>query len=499
MNRRDRRKGQAKPLASAKAVQPTQAAPIVVEKKPDTVTVRTAAISLVMPQAVWNGRLAHPDPVLRQFGGPYGIAFYRLMMQENLGLSADCSQYEDRTNAIDRVIRPGDPDSDMSIEMAKAATKIFSRIPSSNIVNLWLLRARWYGLASIGKAGWKKDPETGLLAPFDVYNIDPWRWRFGPNFEPYLLTARRPWDGEPIPLRSVFFARWGSNFHPYGESDLRDVYLSAWYMQRVTEFLLHSIEVLGRPIPWIEVADTLEGEEFDGFEKGIASQYKYYVITRTPGATTGTTFPNSSVLANGSAGKSELEFVRYHAGLVSRKILGTQQTQDKVGGSRALETTRMEIAHDKTPPASQLIDQAWTEGWLNDIGLINWPNQPRQFWPVMDSGASDLNAEPLTGSQMVALGNLAEQLRLKQVTKTWAVTMLVRAKFKRTEAEAMVASMLDPKSGLSKELSRGDASQSVAALTAAEESASASHALKEVAGEVTALMAQLAGKEATAA
>lgn len=457
MNRRQRRALQfaaGQPSVSAEAAKPIQTAPVV-EEEPNTVVVRTAAVSMVLPTQVWQGRLTNPDAVLRQFGGQYGIAFYRLMMQQNLGLSADCSQWEDRTNAEDPVIRAGDPDSEISRQMAKDCTRAYKRIPSSNIVNLWILRARWYGLGSFGKAGWKKVGD--VLAPLDVYNIDPWRWKFGPNFEPYLLTGKNQYNGDRtddrgVPWeRSVFFARWGSLFTAYGESDLRDVYLSCWYTQNVQEMLLQSIERLGRPIPWIEVGDGMSNEEFTAFEAAIALQYEHYVITQTPNAHTQTTFPNITAVANGGIGKSEQDFIRYHAGLISRKILGSQQTQDKVGGSRALEETRLSIANDKTPPGLQLRDQAWTEGWLNDISLVNWPNQPREMWPVMDSDRGDHDAEPLSGAQLVALAQVAEQLRLKQITKTWAIKILVRERFRRLEAEEMVESMTDPKAGLSEE------------------------------------------------
>lgn len=439
--------------AAAATFGTSEAKPIepIVEKKPDKVTIRTAAVSMVIPHAVWNGRLQHPDPVLRQFGGPYGMAFYRLMLQQDLSLSADCSQWEDRINAIDRVIKPGDPESDLSEQMAKDCRSVFRRLQNVNIINLWMLRCRWYGVTAIGKAGWKKDPGTGLYAPFDLYNIDPWRWKFGPNFEPYLLTQRNPWQGEPIPARSVHFSRWGSLFTAYGESDLRDVYLSCWYRQTVVELLLQSIEVLGRPIPWIEVGDSLQGAEFDDFETGIAKQYKFYVITRTPNARTSTTFPNLTAIANGGVGRSEIEFLRYHDGLIQRKILGSQQTQDKTGGSRALEESRIGIANDKTPPGSQLVDHSWTDGYLEDISLANWATQPRELWPVMDSDAGDIGKERLTGPQIVATATVANQLRLKQVTSKWAIETLVMAGFDRPKAAEMVASMLDPKAGLSKE------------------------------------------------
>jgi hypothetical protein len=420
-----------------------------VERKPETTEVRTAAVSIVMPYAVWNGRLQHPDPVLRQFGQHYGVAFYRLMLQQNLSLSADCEQWEDRINSIDLRIRPGD-DSSMAETLAKDARAAFRKLNDVHIINTWIIRCKWYGVSSIGKAGWRKDPETGLLAPFDLYNIDPWRWKFGPNFEPYLLTQKNLYAGEPIPPRSVMFARWGSNFTAYGESVLRDVYLSCWYVQTVTELLMHSIEVLGRPIPWIEVGDQLQGDDFDTFEAGIKADYKYYVITRTPNAQTQTTFPNATVLANGGAGASELAFIRYHDGLIQRKIFGTQQTQDKTSGSRAMETVRDAIAEDKTPPAAQMRDQVWTNGYLEDIGLVNYPNQPRQMWPVMDSDV-DTGRERLTGPQIIAMLSVSDKLRMNQVTREWAVELLVRSEFDRTKAEMMVDSMLDPKSGLSKE------------------------------------------------
>lgn len=442
------------PLIGSNEAKPIRVAPVT-ETAPDKkVVIRTAAVSMVMPYAVYNGRLTHPDPVLRQFGGQYGMAYYRLMMQENLGLSADCSQWEDRVNATDLIIRPGDPESEMSVEMARDARRIHRQLQNTNIVNLWITRCRWYGVTAIGKAGWKKDPETGLLAPFDLYNIDPWRFKFGPNFEPFLLTDRSLSQGVPISPRSVFFARWGSSFTAYGESDLRDIYLSCWYTQNVTEMMLHSIEVFGRPIPWIEVGDSLQGPEFDAFEDDIALQYKYYVITRTPNAKTSTTFPNMGALANGAVGRSELEFIRYHAGLISRKILGTQQTQDKVGGSRALEDTRMEIAGDKTPPAAEMRDKVWTEGYLNDISAVNWGNQPRRLWPIMESTVAD--ADSLTAGQIDALARVGDQLRMNQVSETWAIEMLIRSGFKEAKAERMVKSIVDSKT-LSREPTKGEA------------------------------------------
>jgi hypothetical protein len=355
-------------------------------------------------------------------------------------------------NAIDRRIKPGVKNDSMSEQMAADCRSIFRRLQGTNIVNLWILRSRWYGFSAIGKAGWVKDEATGIFAPFDVYNIDPWHIIFSPNGEPSLRSVLGGYNGIPIPSGALYFPRWGSLFSPYGESDLRDVYLAAWYIQTVEELLLHSLEVGGRPIPWIEVGDQLQGDEFDKFEAGIKADYKYYVITRTPGAArqTAVTFPNMGMLANGGAGKSETEFIRYYHGLQSRKILGTQQTQDKTGGSRALEDTRMEIAHDKTPPASQLLDATWTQMYLDAIGMVNWPSQKRVLWPVMDSSAG-IGEKILDGRSMQAISAIAEQLRLKHITDTWALHLLRNAGFDDDEAQEMVDSMTDPEADLSRD------------------------------------------------
>lgn len=478
---------------ASSSVAPVQTPPIV-ETAPEPKVLRTAAVSICLPNSVYNGRLANPDPVLRQFGGAYQIAFYRLMPQQNLALSADMSQYEDRVNAIDSVIRPGDPDSEESIRLAQDVTRVFRRVPGTNIINLWILRARWYGLCSIGMAGWVKDAETGLVAPMDVYNIEPWRWKFGPNFEAYLLTAKRPLDGELVADGSVGFARWGSLFTAYGESDLRDVYLSAWYMQNVQEMLLQSIEILGRPVPWIEVGDQLQGTEFDNFEAGIARQYRYYVITRTPGGKTSSKLINENILANGGAGRSELEFIRHHEGLISRKILGTQQTQDKTGGSRALESTRMEIAQDKTPPGRQFIDEWWTRHWIAAIGMRNFPKVDRRLWPVMDSGAAERGEEALNGAQMLALDSLSERLRLNLVTREWAVEMLVKSKFKRERAEKMVQSILD-----SKTISRAPVDAKGATVGEQVSAASAMESVAKASSEFVASMKETQARLAEAA
>ena len=435
--------------------------PAVVDQAPlikqngKTVEIRTASVAMVAPAAIWNGRLAHPSDVIRQRAGWRRTKFYRVMLEQNLRLSSDCAQWEDRVNANDLLIRPGDPDEEISRQMARDAKSYVERLPNIHAINTWMVRPRWYGFTSFGVAGWRKDDATGLLLPFDIYNIDPWLWEFGPNFEPYLITQNgfvssrfdasgRPWE------ESVFFCRWGSNYTGYGQSDLDDVYLDCWTIEKVTEILLESIQRLSQPIVWIEVGSAFEGKEekeFDEFEAGVKRQYgEHYVILKTPDAPNNVTIPNLNVLANSAVGGSELGYLRYLDGRIQSRIHGTQQTQDQTSGSRSLETERLGVAGDKTPPGLQVRDQGWNLGVLARIGAVNYPNQPRQLWPVADCAAAD--AERLTGPQIIALRAVEEDIRLNNTTPEWAMATLELAGFRSRRAEKMVESMFSKFGGV---------------------------------------------------
>jgi len=398
-----------------------------------------------MPYAVYNGRLRHPDPVVQQFGGPKGPAIYRMMQQENLALSGACSQYEDRVNKAEQRVRPGIKGDAESEEMARLAAGAFDQLPNPNIITLWLIRAKWYGFMPIGVAGWEK--RNGVLAPFDLHNVDPWHFRFGPNFEPYLIT-QTDYYGKPVPEGAFFFARWGSLFTAYGESDLRDVYLECWFRQNLRDLMLMSIEQGARMMPVYLLPDGMSEDEFNLFERKIAEKFKQYILIKSSTVSKPEIInSNQAIIANKAAGGSELEAIRYIDGLVDAKVLGTQQTKDKTSGSRAQEEVRLEIANDKIFPALEFVNKAWTAGYLDRISMANWPTRDRAKWPVMKSVYAPQNMTPQAAAAVLAIAN---QVRLKQITKLFAVHMLIRlGHFDADEADEMLDSMLDPKAGLS--------------------------------------------------
>lgn len=411
---------------------------------PDLVA-RCAAVSVVMPWAVYNGRLAPPDPIQRQFGGWRGPAIYRSMQQENLALSGACSQYEDRVNKAEQRVRPGIKGDKESEEMARLAAGAFDQLLNPNIITLWLIRAKWYGFTPIGVAGWEK--RNGIFAPFDLYNVDPWHFRFGPNFEPYLLT-QTDYMGKPVPDGAFFFARWGSLFTAYGESDLRDTYPECWIRQNLRDLMLVSIEQGASMMPMFLLPESMDETEFNTFERELAAKFKQYILFKSSTVSKPERLdPNQTIIANKAAGGSELEAIRYIDGLVDAKILGTQQTKDKTSGSRAQEEVRLEIANDKIFPALQFVNKAWTRGYLDRISMANWATRDRAKWPVMQSIYAPQN---MTADIAALVLQLGQQLRMKQITRLFAAHYLIRTgNFDSDEAEGMVDSMLDPEAGLS--------------------------------------------------
>lgn len=397
---------------------------------------RAIDIMVVSPTSTHAGRLENQDPVLKQHGGWEGILLYPRMFRQFPTLAGVCHLAADKDCAIDRSIKAGDDSEGKSRELADLSVKLYRKIRDLHILNKKMAMGRFFGFAATGLSDWRVDEETGLLAPHDLYDIPQQFVKFGPSGEPFALTAKEPYHGEPIPEESVFFYRWGSRFSPYGEGDLQDVYLTTWYIKQVRQFGMQALEILGRPIPWVEVPMSIVGDEFDQMEAGLRRQYKYFVITRTNSNQTRVTFPTINVLANGAAGRSELEYIRFLYGEIYIRILGVQMTQDTSGGSRALESARLEVIGDKTPPASQARDQAWTDGWLHRVWAMNAPSVPRALWPRFDSDTS--GGVSLNGAQITAVVTVGSMLALNQMSAVFAERTLQAAGIPAAWAADMV-------------------------------------------------------------
>lgn len=400
-------------------------------------TERRATLGLLESATVSDGRIENPDAVLKSFGSWEGLAFYARMARQYPFLVGICMQWISRINAIDRAVKPGDANDPTSVEMARDVRKLYARIRGKEILNQKFLWGRYYGIAPAEQV-WSKDDRTGLLAPLDIYDLPPWAFKFGPDGEVYLLTAKSPTKGElqADADRKFLFFRWGSLYTPYGEGDFRYAYLPTWYIQQVLRFGLQAIERYGRPIPWYRYWRNRPTEEVTAIKASLKAQFGFYAATPQEAQQESLEFPALSVVANGTAGRAEIEFVRFMEGWCYVALLGTQQTQDKVGGSRALEDTRREISNDQTPPGSQALDALWTK-WADQIGEVNWPNQPRELWPVFESDDDSDN----TNINLSAVTDLGRALVAKYLPAAWVEHELVLAGASEQRAHEMVNSI----------------------------------------------------------
>jgi hypothetical protein len=400
-------------------------------------------ISRFSSSVILNDRVENPDEVVKQFGGWEGLSFFARMLRQFPFLVGICMQWIAAINSIDRAIKAGEPGDDQSEQLAKDARYLYSRVNGKETINEHLLWGKFYGFSPVEKV-WTKDDATGLLAPLKLYDLKPWQIKFKTDGTPCVLTSKEPNLGEPVtdPRKFMIF-RWGSLHTGYGEGVLKYAYMPTWYIQQVLRFGVQAIERFGRPVPWVRYWRNLDPAEKTALQSSLAAQFKHYVMTPSDDPKTDVQFPAINITANGMAGKAEQDFCRYMEGWCYVALNLTQQTQDKTGGSRALESTRREIAMDQTPPGSQALDNVWTRQWLDEIGEVNYPSVPRSKWPKFDSDVDA--ADYIDGSALAAIGDISARLVSKQMTETWAIEELVRGGFPRMKAIEMVKSVASDK------------------------------------------------------
>ena len=409
-------------------------------------------VGMISPSVVRDGRVENPDEVIKQFGSWEGLAFYARMLRQFPFLYGICAKSVAAVTAIDRDIKPGDPNNELSVQMAADARRLWSRVRGKETILQHLLWGKYYGFSAVEKV-WSKDAHTQLLAPLDLYDLPQWLFKFGPNGETFVLSAKDQSQGEFVPdadARFLFF-RWGSRYTPYGSGVLQYAYLPTWYIQQVLRFGLQAIERFGRPIPWVRYWRGIDPDDKNDIEKSLAAQFKNYVMTPQDTNLTELEFPAQSVTAAGAAGRAEIEFIRFMQGwAVNAMNLAPMAQQDRSGGAYAAEQVRENIAQDQTPPASQALDATLTEGWLDPVSEQNWRTQPRALWPYFDSDTSEVAQMGLNGAQVSAVVVIGEKLSTNTITATYAEEALAATGIPRVRAAKMVASMVAERDTLAK-------------------------------------------------
>lgn len=390
--------------------------------------------------ASMDGMIENPDEVLSSFGTWDGIGFYDRMLRQFTTLYAACQQRIDRVP--ERKIVAGDPSNEASLAMARDAQRIWQLLPNRELIQRKLLHGMFYGFAAAEKV-YGRDPGTGLLGPIKLYDQPSRNFKFDEEGNADFLGRLSLTHGETVSPSQMMFFRWGSSWTPYGEGELKFVYVATWMIQTILDFGLQALEELGRPLPVYHVPSGMDPEERNELENAVSKNHKFYVMVPTSDQKVSVEFPGISVTAGGAAGRAEFEAVRYLDGWIQRAILGTQQTQDRSGGSRALEEVRTSIVDDKTRQASDTLDACLTEQWLNDFGSLNWPNQPREMWPVFATDAEAGQTQSLNGIQASTAANLLLRLTAKHITASAAEQLITALGVTKTQANEMVSSTID--------------------------------------------------------
>ncbi|HUF09470.1 MAG TPA: hypothetical protein VMO47_09130 [Rhodothermales bacterium] len=402
---------------------------------------RIYSLPRLQPTTILGHWMENPDEVLKQFGQWEGIGFYFRMLRQFAFLGGPINQRIDEVVAADRLIVPGDKNSATSVQMAADARRVWAKVRGKGLILRKLLMAMFVGYHPVEKV-WDIDTETGLLAPLGLFDVPPVNVRFGPNGEEFFLAMNRP-RGELIPARKVFYSRWGSMWTPYGEGELKDVYLVTWYLQQLIRFGLEAIEQLGRPIPIIYIPRGSTKEEIDEYEQAVAAQYKFYLTMPSDETRVKVEFAGANIAAGGAAGRSEMEWCRYLETHAYVRLLNTAQTQDRGGaGNGKLEEVRNDVKNLKTPSASDALDEWLNDGWMRDLSEVNWGDQPEQMWPRFESDAAEIGAG-LVGVQAANATNTLLRYRAGHLTAEAATGIIASLGVPDSRAERWVQSITD--------------------------------------------------------
>jgi len=335
-------------------------------------------------QAYFN-RLHNPDPTLARFAGGEGFGLYYRIRRQITSIGGLVGQLVDGVMKRRPVVIAGDLSSEESVRVADDVRQIWDDIPRKAVA----LRKSVDTLVTCGFAPielvWGRDVRTGIVAPVGAMRPDGTRgpglidrpaanFTFALDGSPKFLSVVDPIIGEAIePLKFVFLQA-GSLNTPWGESEFSDVYSAAWLYQQVQQMAVDAVEKYGRPTPHVLIprGTTPEGvAEIDSF---YTKKFGDYTRGFYDGDKVTVEYPAMPVAQAGMAGRSETELLRYFQTQIYIRLLRTPQTQDRTGGSRALEMTRAAITDLATLTYGDILCEGLQDGWMRPVCEINFPS-----------------------------------------------------------------------------------------------------------------------------
>lgn len=317
---------------------------------------------------------------MRKFGTGEGIGIYFRMIRQFAPLGGLIGQRIDGALKRRPTIVAGEPDDPESFRVAEELKLVWNDIPERVTALKKFLMGVFVGFAALERV-WQRHEGTGVVAPMRLIDRPQQNFIFLADGTAKFLTLDNPFIGEPIDPMKFMFLRGGSEHTAYGEGELKDVYLTLWKIQQIEGFLLEALEKQGRPIPHYRVPRNYDPKDKAALAAAAKAMYGAYVMTPTDATDVSVEFPALNIAAAGAAGRSESEILRLYWGQVYIRLLRVQQTQDKTGGSRALEDTRMAITDLATLPDAELLCDALNQGWLWPTCEINYPSLPADLRP----------------------------------------------------------------------------------------------------------------------
>jgi hypothetical protein len=357
-------------------------------------------------QAVY-GRIINTDPTLAKFAGGESFDFYYRIRRQISAIGGIVGQLVDGALKRRPIIVAGDQSDEESVNVANDIRRIWDDIPGKSVA----LRKAVDTLVTCGFAPlemvWGRDAQTQIVAPVGEIRKDGSRgpglidrparnFIFDTDQNPRFLSVIDPFMGEPIEPMKFIFLRAGSLNSPYGESEFTELHSSAWLYMQIQQFGLDAVEKYGRPIPHVLIPRTMDAADVAALDTFYTEKFGTYTRALYDGTEVKVEYPSMSLASAGAAGRSEIEWMRFIHTQMYIRLLRTPQTQDKTGGSRALESTRQSITDLATLTYSDILCEGLQEGWMRPVMEINYPDLDPKLRPriVPDySAAEDRNTK----------------------------------------------------------------------------------------------------------
>ena len=354
------------------------------------------------PLNAYFGRTQIPDPTLEKFGGGRGFELYYEVRRQITELSGILGQLVDGALKRRVVVVAGDPSVSRSVEIADEMRRVWEDIPYKSVT----MQAALDTLITCGFAPielvWGRDESTGIVAPIGEVRDDGTR---GPGLidrpaqnivfdeagNPRFLSVLDPFLGEPIEPLKFIFLQCGTMNTQYGKAMSMDLYSGAWFYQQVRQMMLDAVEKYGRPIPHVLIPRGTDPGEMAEIDDFYTKKFGTYTRAMTDETAVEVQYPSMPMAASGSAGRSEIEVLKFLQGTMYICALRTRQTQGESNASRSLETVRDARTDAAAVLYSDILCEGLQGGWMRPTMQINYPSDDPKLWSrfVLDTTAID--------------------------------------------------------------------------------------------------------------